>query len=587
MKMSIKPDEVLRMQRVALGKEAADVILSGGTVLNVYTGELLQNYEILISGERIAYVGPDQGFPIGPESICIDVRGQVVIPGLIDSHCHLDYFIGLREFTALALPRGTTSVVTETTEIASGMGMDGVRAFLAKLPTYPLRFFATAPVITFLCALRAKKPAITKAEILEVLECPQILGLGEIYWSRVVNGALEEELNELVARARTLGKTVEGHGAGAKEGRLNAFVSYGVDSCHESISAEDVRARLRLGLATMIREGSIRQELEAIIPALSQMDIDLRRACFVSDDVWPNKLVKYGQMDYIVNRAIALGLDPITAIQMATLNPAEHFNLAADLGGIAPGKCADLVVIPTINKIDAQLVISKGQVVAREGRLEIDLPVEHYPAAFRESLKLPRVTPDYFDIKATGSGVVARVIEFVSEIVNREAHIEMPVYNNLVQLQDDILKIAVIDRFEGTGRKALGFVKGFGLSRGAVAISFSFDEGNTVVIGNNDQDMAVAINRLQELSGGMVYCCDGEVKTELALPIYAVVSELAGPVVAEQLNQLETTLWEEGCRSKNPVLTLLTLTFTAIPSLRLTIRGYWQARENQYVDLIV
>ena len=175
MKMSIKPDEVLRMQRVALGKEAADVILSGGTVLNVYTGELLQNYEILISGERIAYVGPDQGFPIGPESICIDVRGQVVIPGLIDSHCHLDYFIGLREFTALALPRGTTSVVTETTEIASGMGMDGVRAFLAKLPTYPLRFFATAPVITFLCALRAKKPAITKAEILEVLECPKIL----------------------------------------------------------------------------------------------------------------------------------------------------------------------------------------------------------------------------------------------------------------------------------------------------------------------------------------------------------------------------------------------------------------------------
>lgn len=587
MKMSIPTDEILRMQRVALGQEAADIILSGGTVLNVYTGELLQDHEILISGERIAYVGPDQGFPVGPETQWLDVRGQVVIPGLIDSHCHLDYFIGLREFAALSLPRGTTTVITETTEIAGGMGIDGVRTVIAKLSTYPLRFFATAPVITFLCALRAKKPAITKDEMLEILEYPEILGLGEIYWSRVVNGALEEELNELVAKARSLGKTVEGHGAGAKNGRLNAFVAYGVDSCHEPISAEDVRARLRLSLATMIREGSIRQELEAVIPALIQMDIDLRRASFVSDDVWPNKLVQYGQMDYIVNKAIALGLNPITAIRMATLNPAEHFNLASDLGGIAPGKCADLVVIPTIDKIDAQLVICKGRVVARKGRLEIDLPDEDYPAEFRQSLKLPNVKPDYYDITATGSSVRARVIEFVSEIVNREAQIEMPVQNNLVQLPDDILKIAVIDRFEGTGRKALGFIKGYGLRQGALAVSYSFDEGNSVVIGNNDLDMAVAINRLQELGGGMVYCCNGEVKTELPLPIYAVVSELPGPVVADQLNRLESILWEEGCRSKNPVLTLLTVTFTAIPALRLTIEGYWQSKENQYVDLFV
>lgn len=587
MKMSIQTNEVLRLQRVALGKEPADLILSGGTVLNVYTGELLPDYEILISGERIAYVGPDQGFPIGPETLQLDVRGQVVIPGLIDAHCHIDYWLGLREFVAFTLPRGTTTVITETTEVANGMGIDGVRAFVTKLPTYPLRIFATAPVITFLCALRTKKPAISVDEMLEILEYPEILGLGEVYWSRVVDGALEEDLNTVVAKARSLGKTVEGHGAGARGGRLNAFVSYGVDSCHESISSEDVRARLRLGLATMIREGSIRRELETVIPELNKLDIDLRRAILVSDDVWPHHLVKYGHMDFIVNKAIALGLNPIKAIQMATLNAAEHFHLDADLGGIAPGKCADLVVIPSIDKIDAQLVIVKGRVVAQKGRLEIDLPAEHYPAEFSQSLKLPKVASEYFQIAATGTSVRARVIALVTEIVNREVLHEMPVHDGMVQLRDDILKIAVLDRFEGTGCKALGFIQGYGLRQGAVAISAPFDEGNVVVVGSNDLDMATVINRLQELGGGMVYCCDGVVRAELALPVYGGVSKLAGPLVAEQLEFLITTLQEMGCQTPNPLLTLLTVTFSAIPSLRLTIRGYWLSKKNRIVDLFV
>lgn len=168
MRMSIQTNEVLRLQRVALGKESADLILSGGTVLNVYTGELLPDYVILVSGERIAYVGPDQGFPVGPETVRLDVSGQVVIPGLIDAHCHIDYWLGLREFVAMALPRGVTTVITETSEVASGMGIDGVREFVAKLPTYPMRIFAAAPIITFLCSLRTKKPAVSVAEMLEI-----------------------------------------------------------------------------------------------------------------------------------------------------------------------------------------------------------------------------------------------------------------------------------------------------------------------------------------------------------------------------------------------------------------------------------
>lgn len=584
MKMCIQKGEVAHLQRVALGKEAADVILSGGTVLNVYTGELLQNYEILISGERIAYVGPDQGFPMGPDTLKLNVHGQVVIPGLIDAHCHMDFWMGLREFTIFSLPRGTTTAITETSAVANGMGMAGVQSFVAKFSTYPLRFFATAPVITFLCALREERPAVTKDEMLEILEYPEILGLGEIYWSRVVDG-IEGDLSALVAKARSLGKTVEGHGAGARDGRLNAFVAYGVDSCHESISSEDVLGRLRLGLSTMIREGSIRRELETIVPVLSQLDIDLRRAILVSDGIWPNHLAKYGHMDYIVNKAIALGLNPVKAIQMATLNAAEHFNLDTDLGGIAPGKCADLVVIPAIDKIEAQLVISKGRLVAQQGRLEIDLPVEHYPPEFSQNTKIPTVAPSFFHIAAPGTSVRVRVIDMVTEIVNREALLEMPVHEGVIQLRDDILKIAVIDRFEGSGRRSLGFIKGFGLRKGAIAISAAFDEGNVVVIGCDDRDMSTAIKRLQELNGGMVYICDGKVKVELALPIYGNVSTLAGSVVAELLNSLIFTLREAGCRGDNPLLTLLTTTFTAIPSLRLTVDGYWLSKKNQIVNL--
>lgn len=586
MKMFIGADEIFRMQRVALGQEPADIILSGGTVLNVYTGELLEDHEILIAGERIAYVGPDNDFPVGPATLRLNLSGQVVIPGLIDSHCHIDYWAGFREFISLSLPHGTTTVITETSATANRMGIAGVRAFLAQFRKYPLRFFATAPVISYMCSLRDQKPAVTTAEMSEILEYPEILGLGEIYWSRVVDGTWENDLNELVAKARSLGKTVEGHGAGAKNGRLNAYADYGVDSCHEPINAEDVRARLRLGLATMIREGSHRRELDAVIPGLTKMDINLRRAIFVTDGIWPNDLAKYGHMDHIVRKAISLGLNQITAIQMATLNAAEHFRLDADLGGIAPGKCADLVIIPSIDNVNAQMVISRGRVVARQGRLEVDLQAGSYPEELCQNIKLPIVTPEYFRIEATGSSVRTRVMDMVNEIVNQEAILEMPVIDGEVQLADDILKIAVIDRYEGTGRRTLGFIKGYGLRQGAIAVSMSFDEGNTVVIGCNDLDMAATVNRLRVLKEGMVYCNNGRV-VELPLSGYDSVPELAVTDMAESFDSLIAVMREMGCRLDNPLFTPLTVTFTAIPSLRLTIRGHWLSKENRFVDLFI
>ncbi len=584
MKTPMTYQEMLHLQQVALGKEEADIILSGGKVLNVYTGEVLEDHTVLIAGERIAYVGAGTDFPSGPNTSVIDINGQVIIPGLIDGHCHMDYWMSLGEYAKWSLPRGTTTVVTEISAAANAGGVSGVRSFLGSFPNNPMRLYGTAPMIPFLCALRENTQPLTLPEMLDILDFPEILGLGEIYWTRLVDHDSVDSLSESINKARALGKTVEGHGAGAKNGRLQALVASGVDSCHEPISAEDIRERLRLGLATMIREGSIRRELETVIKPLSQMGLNLRRAILVTDGVWPNHLVKHGHMDYIVNKAIRLGLDPVTAVQMASLNVAEHFELDADLGGVAPGKFADLVVTPSLAEIDAQLVVCKGKLVGKQGRPLFELPQDQ-GNGYALGCNIPQVEPKFFGIPAKGLTGKVRVIEMITEIINRQAILDLPVVDGKLQAPEGVLKLAVLDRFEGTGKKSLGFIKGYGLQKGAVAISSGFDEGNTVVIGSNDRDMAAAVNRMRKLNGAMVFCCDGEIRVELPLPTFGTVSTLPALEVANRIDSLISTLREMGCSHENPLLTLLMATFTAIPALRLTVKGYWLSKENRYVEL--
>ena len=590
MKMNSNVSELRKLEKVALGKMPADLILSGGDVLNVYTGEVVKNQTVLITGERIAYVGADSDFPRGLTTKVIELDGKLLIPGFIDAHCHMDFWMGLKEYTTYSLPRGTTSIVTECPAVTNALGIKGVRGFLDLFQNLPQRFYATAPIIPFLCSIReGDDRAVSTADMEEILAYPEILGLGEVYWSRLIDGDPTEGLIELILLAKALGKTVEGHGAGAKNRKLAAMTAVGVESCHEPISAEDVRDRLRLGLNTMIREGSIRRELETVIKPLVEMDLNLRKASLVSDGVWPEHLIEHGHMDYIVNKAISLGLDPVQAIQMATLNPAEHFQLEKDLGGIAPGKCADLLVIPNLHTIKAELVICKGQVVGREGLLQVQIEYEKYPTQFLKSLKLAEVEPDSFRVTSDGLTAKVWVMDMITDIVNRPAILELPVVNGVVQAEgmEDVLKAVALDRFEGKGRKHIGYIKGFGLRQGAVATSFSFDEGNAVVIGCNDVDLAVAANRLRELQGGIVYACNGRVSEELALPVFGTISELPGPEVATRINLLIATLREMGCSKGNPLLTLLTSTFTAIPSIRLSVNGYWLSKENTFTGLFV
>ncbi|WP_169726477.1 adenine deaminase [Desulfotruncus alcoholivorax] len=591
MGITLKANLMKKLSQVALGKEPADLILKNADILNVYTGEVLHGFQVLIAGDRIAYVGPDHDFPVGPGTNVVDVEGKTVIPGMIDGHIHMDAWMSVGEFVRLSLPTGTTTIITECTSPSNSMGQQGVLEFINQLKDQPQRFFVTAPTISFLCSNYGENlKAIDADGMLQLLRKPEVLGLGEIYWPNLLNGTSQEALINLIEKTLEMGKVIGGHGAGAKNKKLAAMVAYGVNSCHEPITAEEVQERLRFGLFTMIREGSVRQELSTVIAPLVKMKLDLRRAILVSDGTWPGVLMSQGHMNHIVQKAIDLGLDPVSAIRMVTLNAAEHFHLDDDLGGIAPGKCADLVIIPDLRTIVPQQVICKGKLVAVAGKLLAEPAALSYSLNTYECVRLPRIEPGYFKIKceAIDNGEVkVRVIDLITSIVNRETVLTLPVKNGVVSTSaiEDVIKAAVIDRYSGSGRGTIGLLKGYGLSRGALASSFSFDEGNLVVIGCNDDDMAFAVNRIKELNGGMVYCCDGKVIEEIPMPIFGSMSEMSGKEIANSIKALEKSIRSAGCQGENPLLTLFTITFTAIPSIRLLSRGYWLAKENRFAGI--
>jgi len=590
MRLEFKAELRRRLGNVALGKEPADLIIKGARLLNVYTGEILENQQVVIAGGRIAYVGADGDFPAGSQTKVIDVDSQTVIPGFIDGHAHMDSLLKVDEFIRLSLPGGTTTVITDCSVISNAMGLEGVLIFLEQIAGQPQRILITAPVISFLWSDRgAGKKAITLSEMIALLDRPEVVGLGEIYWANLLNEEIGKDLVELISAAIARGKTVEGHGAGARNRKLAALAAHGADSCHEPITAEEVLERMRLGLAAMIREGSIRRELPAVIPPLSKTALDFRRAVLVSDGIWPHELTRYGHMDYIVQRAVDLGLDPVRAIQMATLNTAEHFHLEGDLGGIAPGKCADLVVIPDLKTIRAQLVVCQGRVVAGKGKLLAEPRAGAYPEKAYQNIKLAPVEPGFFRLPADSPEVTVRAMEVVTDIVNRETVLTLPVVDGAVSIagQDDLVKASVIEQHGGSGQRSLGFLKGFGLRRGALACSISFDEGNLIVVGKDDRDMAGAVNRIRELNGGLVFYGEDRVIREIPLPVFGKMSNLSGPEAAAAHGSLLDALKAAGCRSENPLLTLLTITFTAIPTLRLLSRGYWLSRESRVVDVFV
>lgn len=571
---------------VALGRTPGDLAIVNARLLNVYTGEILDRQSVCTSGERIACTGPDVGYAIGDGTTVIDADGATLIPGLIDGHAHLASSFTAGEFLKYAARGGTTTVVTETMEPYVVAGIAGVLDFLASLKDQPIKFFATAPAMV---STSRAAMGIDPEDLKTLLGQAEIVGLGESYWQAVLQHP--EVFLPVFTKTLAHGKMLEGHSAGARGNKLQAYAACGISSCHEPIKAEEVLDRLRLGIYVMVREGSIRRDL-AEIASIKDMDVDTRRLILTTDGISPSDLMQMGYMEYLVQKAIDSGFDPVTAVQMATLNVAEHFGLDDRIGGIAPAKYADLVLIPEPQTIRAMLVISNGRIIARDGTLEV-VPRRHrFAAESLRSIRLPRrFDPSDFCLPVHGAGGTAtvRVIEMVTDLVTREVQQDLPVTGGEIKTDsaNDLVKIAAIDRTMVPGKCFTGLIRGFGMRSGAMACSAAWDTSCVIVVGADERDMALCVNRIREIQGGAVVCAAGHVAAELAMPVFGLISELPLEELAAGLKAIKQAAADLGVSFPDPMLTLIAMTGAAIPFLRICEEGLVNFKDGRTVDLQV
>ncbi len=587
--MPLKPNHVTLSKAlidVALGQKQADRVIVNAQLLNVYTAEVLDGYDVAIKNGWIAYVGPDSQHAIGPNTEVIDAQGQTIIPGFIDGHTHMAWMYTAAEFLKHAIPGGTTAIITETLEPYPVAGYTGLLDFLASLQDQPIKIFATVPPMV---STSSAAEGIPLEELEKLMQRHDILGLGETYWQAVLQRpdtflpAFETALNHR--------KKLEGHSAGASEKKLNAYVATGISSCHEPIKADEVLDRLRLGLHVMVREGSIRRDLETIA-AIKDYGIDFRRLILASDGIEPGELLQKGYMEYIVQKAIDCGFDPVAAIQMATLNVAEHFNLDHLIGGIAPGKWADLLIVPNIRTIKPEYVVSKGEVVARNGELLVATRPHAFAPASRQTIHLPKdLRPEDFSLSLESSRAetTVRVIEMLTDLVTRELKVNLPVVNGQVRVDThrDYVKVAAIDRTHNPGQTCVTLIKGFGIKHGALACSAAWDTSDILVVGATEADMALAVNRIRALQGGAVVCREGRIMAELPLPIFGIMSDLPLDQLASKMHVVNRAAAELGVPFPDPMLSMIALSGAAIPFFRICEQGLVNLKDGKTYDPMV
>lgn len=576
----LNAEDMRALAAVALGEEEADLVVKDADLADVYSRELLRGYSVAVKGEWIAYVGPDANHTIGRSTKVVDAKGKVLIPGLVDGHAHILYYAAPHEFLRYAMAGGTTTIITELMEFAFPLGYKGLVGCIEMFKHQPIKIFSTIPPsVTF--SKDAAKRAPTLEQLIELLSREDIMGVGEGFWQEV----LQKKTNypALATEALRLRKTVEGHAAGCRSRRLSAYLDYGVSSCHESVSADEVIEKIRLGVWAMIREGSIRKELDSVAK-IKDLGLDLRRAALVTDGVDPRDLAAKGYLEHVLQRAVDAGFDPLLAVQMATLNVAEHFRLEGLLGGIAPGKYADMLLIPDLRTIKAQCVVSNGRVIAEEGRLT----VEPRRAWFKgDGLEKRNVGPNDFAVRVHNKGSVkVRVIDQVTELVTKELMLDLPVVDGKLQADPNrnILKASVISC---EGRMFTGLIRGHGFRGGAMATSGAWETFAVVVVGTNDADMAAAANRISEMGGGIVVCSQGEVQAELPLPVAGMLSDLKLEEIVRRLNAIQEKAEALGFRFPDAALTLATLTTAAIPFLRLSEEGLMDVKTGRVVEMII
>jgi len=562
---------------IARGDESADLVLRNGRVVNVFTGEIVEA-DIAVAGGRIVGVGPE--YEARAE---IDVDGRYVCPGLIDAHVHIESsMVTPPQFARAVVPRGTTAVVADPHEIANVAGAAGVRYMLDVSEGLPLTVYVNLPSCVPATHMGTAGAELTADDLVSMADLPRVVGLAEFMNVPGAVLGLPGAMEKLVAFQD---RVIDGHAPDVGGKWLQAYVGAGPGSDHESTTADEMLEKLRSGMIVFIRESTGAKNLRALLPAVTPRNS--RRCAFCTDDRHPADLLDEGHIDYLIRLAVAEGLDPVTAIQMATLNAADWFRLR-DRGAIGPGKRADLVVFSDLKNFRAEMVFAGGALVARDGA-----PVGEWPApAVDDAHMRDTVHVDWerlsLDIPAQGERV--RVVGVVPDQVVTESLIETAKVVDgmaVVDLERDLLKLAVIERHRGTGNVGLGFVRGLGLRRGALAGSVGHDAHNLTVAGCDDGSMLTAARAVEELGGGLVAAAGEEVLASVPLPIAGLMSDRPVDAVRQQMGGLVTVARDLGSTLHDPFMTLGFLALEVIPALKLTDQGLVDVGKFDFVPLFV
>lgn len=575
------------------GVKKADLVIESGTLLNVFTGELIEDVDVAVKGQRIALVG-DADHTAATSTKVIKAEGKVLVPGFLDGHVHIESsMLTVKQFAKAVLPHGTTGVFIDPHEIANVLGMDGVRLMHDDGLEVPLKVYVAIPscVPASSSEFETAGAKIGPEDISWAFSnLRNAVALGEVMnYPGVISG--NELMLEEISQALKSKRVIEGHFYGDLNKELNAYVAAGISSSHESTTKLVAISKLRLGMHVMIREGSAWRDLKEAIRSITETKVDSRRVCLVSDDREAEHLMREGHMDHIVRRAIEEGVDPIRAVQMATINTAEHFKVDLDVGAIAPGRLADILIIGDLSKVRVDEVFADGQLVAKDGKLIAEVKGTAYPKWSRETIKLKRpISLEDLKVKSDLESVKIRVIEVMEGSVITKHKVE-EVYAKGNEINSDVnldfLKVAVFERHKMTGNYGVGFVRGFGLKSGAVASTVAHDSHNLLIVGTNDEDMAYAGNYLASVGGGMVAVKGGRVLAAVNLPIAGLMSELEAGDVSRAVKSLGSAWRELGCNMIHPFMTMSLLTLPVLPELRLTDKGLIDTVSFKRVGLFV
>jgi adenine deaminase len=585
-----------RLVDVAMGRTPADMVIRNVRWVNVHSGEIIPGTDIAISAGRFAFVGPDASHAIGPETEVIDAVGRYALPGLCDAHMHVESgMITVTEFARAVIPHGTTSMFIDPHEIANVLGMPGVKLMHDEAAGLPINVFVQMPsCVPSAPGLENAGASLGPSEVREAMSWPNIIGLGEMMnFPGVIGG--DANMLEEIGATQAAQKTVGGHYASRDLGLpFHGYVAAGPADDHEGTSLADCIARVRQGMRAMLRLGSAWYDVAAQIKAVTELGLDSRNFVLCTDDSHSGTLVNDGHMNRVVRHAIAQGLKPVTAIQMATINTAQHFGLERELGSITPGRRADVILTSDLVTLPVETVIAQGRVMSREGRLCVDIAPYDYPVSAKNTVRLGKtLTAGDFDIAAPAEAteVKARVIGVIeNQAPTRALEASLRVSDGIVQMDGkaDVCQIALVERHRGTGGVTNGFVSGFGYSKPcAMASTVAHDSHHIIVVGTDKDDMALATNRLGEVGGGVVVFSEGRELALVKLPIAGLMSDQRAEIVAKEANALIEAMRQCGCTLNNAYMQHSLLALVVIPELRISDLGLIDVTRFQKTDVLI